>query len=241
MNFQNEPEKKASRADRAETVSSFFYKWIEKNRTNSSYYMRRHKLFSKYDEGIKLNNEQWHSVTPEKVAKQVASRTAQVYPNSRHVIDAFGGAAGNTIQFALNESFSRVGYVEMNPEVFDLATNNARIYDVDQNIDFVQCNFFDYECEKDENIVIFASPPWGGTDYKNSEIWDMHAAKPSIPSILEHARKITPNICIFLPRNTSEEDLRSLRQSNESLLIEYLYLAGYCQGLCAYFNAKLDA
>lgn len=37
-----------------------------------SYWAQRHKLFSKYDEGVWLTDDAWFGVTPERVAKLVS-------------------------------------------------------------------------------------------------------------------------------------------------------------------------
>lgn len=60
------------------------------------YWLQRYSLFSKYDEGIKLDEEGWFSVTPEVIAEHQALRCP-----TGLVIDAFTGVGGNAIQFAL--------------------------------------------------------------------------------------------------------------------------------------------
>lgn len=60
------------------------------------YWFQRYDLFSKYDVGIKLDEEGWFSVTPEEIAARQASRCA----GAGVVIDAFAGVGGNAIQFA---------------------------------------------------------------------------------------------------------------------------------------------
>lgn len=49
----------------------------------------------RFDEGVRLDRESWFSVTPESVARHIA--TKYTYDT---VVDAFCGAGGNTIQFA---------------------------------------------------------------------------------------------------------------------------------------------
>jgi hypothetical protein len=38
------------------------------------YWAQRYRLFSRYDEGIQLDEESWYSVTPEKIAEHIALR-----------------------------------------------------------------------------------------------------------------------------------------------------------------------
>ncbi|KAG5625474.1 hypothetical protein H5410_010692 [Solanum commersonii] len=59
------------------------------------YWVQRYDLFLRYDQGIKMDEEGWFSVTPEKIALRHASRCG-----GGVVIDGFAGVGGNAIQFA---------------------------------------------------------------------------------------------------------------------------------------------
>lgn len=52
-------------------------------------------MFSRYSEGCLLDEEGWYSVTPEKIADQIAERC-----RCDVIIDAFCGVGGNAIAFA---------------------------------------------------------------------------------------------------------------------------------------------
>jgi hypothetical protein len=43
------------------------------------FFKNRFYLFSKYDRGIKIDDESWYSITPEPVAKHVANRVISVF------------------------------------------------------------------------------------------------------------------------------------------------------------------
>lgn len=62
----------------------------------SKYWCQRYLLFSKFDNGIKMDEEGWFSVTPESIARHHASRCG-----SGIIVDCFTGVGGNAIQFAL--------------------------------------------------------------------------------------------------------------------------------------------
>lgn len=52
--------------------------------------------------------------------------------------------------------------------------------------------------------VVFLSPPWGGPEYNASTTFDLHTMIPPPLSALEMftaARRVTPNVVFFLPRN----------------------------------------
>eukprot|EP00268_Persea_americana_P049474 TRINITY_DN5308_c0_g1_i1.p1 TRINITY_DN5308_c0_g1~~TRINITY_DN5308_c0_g1_i1.p1 ORF type:complete len:746 (-),score=154.13 TRINITY_DN5308_c0_g1_i1:638-2875(-) len=63
------------------------------------YWWQRYLLFSRFDDGIKMDEEGWFSVTPEPIARHQASRCG-----SGTVIDCFTGVGGNAIQFAKRET-----------------------------------------------------------------------------------------------------------------------------------------
>lgn len=52
------------------------YENLEKPKDPSlaKYWSKRYYLFSKFDRGIKIDDESWYSVTPEPMAKHIASR-----------------------------------------------------------------------------------------------------------------------------------------------------------------------
>ncbi|CAN6272348.1 unnamed protein product [Urochloa humidicola] len=100
------------------------------------YWAQRHCLFSLYDRGVRMDAEGWYSVTPESVAAAQAARAA---PGDR-VVDAFAGCGGNAIQFAARGC--RVVAVEIDPRKAELAAHNARIYGVQDRIQFVVGDFY---------------------------------------------------------------------------------------------------
>ncbi|XP_039009746.1 trimethylguanosine synthase-like isoform X1 [Hibiscus syriacus] len=61
----------------------------------SKYWCQRYLLFSRFDEGIKMDEEGWFSVTPELIARHHASRCG-----SGIVVDSFTGVGGNAIQLS---------------------------------------------------------------------------------------------------------------------------------------------
>lgn len=61
----------------------------------SKYWRQRYLLFSKYDDGIKMDEEGWFSATPECIAKHHAFRCGNGI-----IVDCFTGVGGNAIRFA---------------------------------------------------------------------------------------------------------------------------------------------
>ena len=65
------------------------------------FWFQRHALFSRYDDGVRLDAESWYSVTPELIAIHVARRLLRP-PVCGVCVDAFCGVGGNAVQLALS-------------------------------------------------------------------------------------------------------------------------------------------
>ncbi|KAA8587582.1 hypothetical protein FQN60_016444 [Etheostoma spectabile] len=157
----------------------------------AKYWAQRYRLFSRFDEGIRLDREGWFSVTPERIAEHIALRVEHSFPDSQLVIDAFCGVGGNAIQFALTGK--RVLAIDIDPVRLNLARHNATVYSVADRIDFLQGDFLQLAPRLRGNVV-FLSPPWGGPDYLTAEIFRL-------------AKLISDNIVYFLPRNADMDQV----------------------------------
>ncbi|RWW16249.1 hypothetical protein GW17_00019878 [Ensete ventricosum] len=101
----------------------------------AKYWRQRHSLFSRFDDGILMDEEGWYSVTPEAIAVTHAARAASFAGRACPlVLDGFAGVGGNAIQFA-----SRC---DIDPRKIGFAVHNAKIYGVEDRIDFVTGDFF---------------------------------------------------------------------------------------------------
>ncbi|KAL3284722.1 hypothetical protein HHI36_018867 [Cryptolaemus montrouzieri] len=176
------------------------------------YWMRRFSLFSRFDEGVKLDKESWYSVTPEIVAKHTAQRC-----KTDVIIDAFCGAGGNTIQFAL--TCKKVIAVDIDPIKIELARNNAKVYGVVDKIEFIVGDFMTLASNLKADVV-FMSPPWGGPSYSNRLVYDLEKMLQPSPfsKLMEAANTISKNVAVFLPKNSNTFD--AVKQAGENGLIE---------------------
>jgi 16S rRNA G966 N2-methylase RsmD len=157
------------------------------------YWNQRYSIFSRFDDGVLLDEESWYSVTHECIAKSIADRLKEYL-----VMDGFAGAGGNIIQFAMN---GKTVAVEIDQSRIDMLKTNAEIYGVLENIRFVKGDFLEVaEAEKPVDVV-FMSPPWGGPDYVKSKKYDLFAMiTPDITKIMEVCNRITKNVVLYLPR-----------------------------------------
>ncbi|KAL6954994.1 hypothetical protein U1Q18_042880 [Sarracenia purpurea var. burkii] len=119
------------------------------------YWLQRYDLFSKYDEGIRMDEEGWFSVTPEEIAIWQAKRSG-----GGLVVDCFTGVGGNAIQFA--KMCCHVVAIDIDPQKVELALNNAKVYGVEDYIDFIVGDFVQlalalklYEDRKDMEKVTY--------------------------------------------------------------------------------------
>ncbi|SCZ98236.1 BZ3500_MvSof-1268-A1-R1_Chr3-2g06239 [Microbotryum saponariae] len=133
------------------------------------YWFQRYRLFSLFDQGVQMDREGWFSVTPEKIAQQIAERC-----RCNVIVDAFCGVGGNAIQFAF--TCEKVIAIDISPTRLACARKNAEIYGVADRIEFIQADFVEWAKEKAKRLeakpkeeeeieVVFLSPPWGGIDY----------------------------------------------------------------------------
>jgi trimethylguanosine synthase len=126
------------------------------------YWNQRRRLFSRFDQGVQLDEEGWYSVTPEQIADHVASRLTDLAagqggqgqgqgpgpggPNNNSnnnnivVLDAFCGCGGNAIAFAKQPGISVIG-VDLDRSKLRRAAHNAALYDIPPSkLVFIECN-----------------------------------------------------------------------------------------------------
>ena len=97
----------------------------------------------------------------------IATHVAEGAPKEKTmIIDAFAGAGGNAIAFALSGRWERVFAIEKDPKVLKCAKHNADVYGLANKIWWIQGDCFDVIKKRfsamGKSAIIFASPPWGG-------------------------------------------------------------------------------
>ena len=173
---------------------------LYKTAPNDKFWLQRYYYFSKFDKGIKMDYESWYSVTPEEIAKYTAKLI-----KGKTIIDGFCGCGGNVIQFS--KYCSKVYAVEISKSKLDMCKNNCKVYKCNNNIDFIHSDFLKMK-NKIKADYIFLSPPWGGTEYKNDEIYSIKKYMyPDITEIVRVSLNVADNILFFLPRNLDLDEL----------------------------------
>ncbi|KRY20640.1 Trimethylguanosine synthase, partial [Trichinella patagoniensis] len=180
------------------------------------YWNQRFRLFYKYEEGILLDEQSWFSVTPEAIACHIAKRC-----KNKLIVDAFCGVGGNAIQFAKQGNF--VIAIDIDPVKIKCARNNAKIYQVENQIQFICANFFDIY-RKLRSDIVFLAPPWGGPDYQCFREFDVKTIDIlDGKSIIEAARTISKSMIYFLPRNSSLLSIYDTVKFSKAVEIEQNY------------------
>jgi trimethylguanosine synthase len=123
-------------------------------------------------------------------------------------LDAFCGCGGNTIQFA--KLCGKVIALDIDPVKIEYCRNNARIYGVEDKIEFI-CGDFLQLAETLKADVVFLSPPWGGPSYSKVEKFDIEKMLPlDGVNLFRLAQGISDNIAYFLPRNVNKKQITQL-------------------------------
>ncbi|XP_047662692.1 trimethylguanosine synthase isoform X2 [Tachysurus fulvidraco] len=204
----------------------------------AKYWAQRYRLFSRFDEGVKLDHEGWFSVTPEKIAEHIAQRV-QVSPQTLVIVDAFCGVGGNAIQFALTGN--TVIAVDIDPVRLALAQHNAAVYGVSERIDFIQADFLQVAPRLRADVV-FLSPPWGGPEYLSADVFNIKTMmSPDGFEIFRLARMISENVVYFLPRNTDMEQIASLAGPGGKVEVEQNFLNNKLKTITAYFGSLINS
>lgn len=119
-----------------------------------------------------------------------------------------------------------------------MARHNAKIYGVEDKIDFIVGSYFDLINAIKADIV-FLSPPWGGPSYmKHDTIYDLEESLLPVAAskLMEATRKITNNIVMYLPRNSNTKQLATLAGPGNAVEIEQNFLDRKLVAITAYYG-----
>ena len=177
---------------------------------SGKWWKKRHFLFSKFDQGIIIeSNESWYSVTPEEISHSISKFFFKNFYSESVILDAFCGVGGNTIQFA---KYFKVIAIDIDPKKIEAARHNAKIYNVEQNIEFIVGDYFRIAPGlKNKVDAVFLAPPWGGPKYKKLPTYDLEINMPlNGKKIFSVASSISKNIAFYVPKNTNRDQLMNL-------------------------------
>jgi hypothetical protein len=206
------------------------------------YWLQRYSLFSKFDQGILLDEESWYSVTPEAIAKHQAERFLKIGGPDCIVVDPFAGAGGNAIQLAL--LVGKVIAIEIDQGRLDLLKNNAAVYGVENKIECIQGDFWHLKDQIKADFAFF-SPPWGGPEYSQQSTYDpeiMGGEKTFALTRLLNAAfhdMGCSGAAVFLPRNTQLDQI--ITAASSSLIGSSNNGGGRCEVEREVLNGRVKA
>ena len=178
-----------------------------------------------------MDKESWYSVTPEGIARGIAERC-----RCDLIVDGFCGVGGNAIQFAM--TCERVIAIDIDPEKIRRARSNARVYGVEDRIEFIVGDFFKVVPNLRRAVdVVFLSPPWGGPGYLTNEIYDIR--KMDGVKIFGAARQITEHIAYYVPRNVDVNQMAALAGPGGHVKLQKNLLNGWPNAITAYYNMAM--
>ena len=106
---------------------------------------------------------------------------------------------------------SKVYAIDIDPKKIEICKNNCKIYNCKDNIYFIEHDFLKIQEYKEIKVTadyIFLSPPWGGINYKNSDIYSIKTSmNPDISEIIKVSLKIVKYIMFYVPRTLMLEEL----------------------------------
>lgn len=148
---------------------------------------------SPQEKQMQLDKEALYSL----VIQPAALRTAALTPGD-HVIDLFCGAGGSAIGFA--RSGKRVTAIELNPERLEMARHNAKLFGVQDHIEFINDDSVKLFPSLRADSV-FLSPPWGGPEYTKRPLFTFECFQPDGNLLMNLALRSADTIVMQLPRN----------------------------------------
>ncbi|KAK4556339.1 putative diacylglycerol O-acyltransferase tgs1 [Recurvomyces mirabilis] len=207
------------------------------------YWHQRHDIFSLYDSGIWMTDAAWYGITPEPVATRIAADIASLAPAHKTIlVDAFAGAGGNTIAFALSGRWKQIFAIERDPIVLACAKKNAEVYGVGKKIFWIGGDSLVEVPRRLKalggSVVVFGSPPWGGPTYKDYEVYDLNVMEPySLDQLHKAFSAVTNDMVLYLPRTSDLRQLVKYAKGDEKMKVVHYCMHGASKALCVYLGA----
>lgn len=155
------------------------------------FWNRRYDLFSRFDEGVQVDEVGLYSTTPEKIALEQAKKM-----NCESIIDGFCGVGGNAVAFA--RIGEKVFAIEKDKKRLEMARHNAALYGVADKITFISGDFL-IEAPKIKADGVFIDPSWGGPEYKELEGFKLSNFAPDGNEILKLSFKYFQKVALKVP------------------------------------------
>ncbi|KAK9839910.1 hypothetical protein WJX74_000244 [Apatococcus lobatus] len=222
------------------------------------FWFQRYSLWSRFDDGILMDEAGWFSVTPEVLAAHHAHQCSSIF------VDGFAGVGGNAIQAAL--AGFQVVAVDMDAARLELVAHNALLYGVQHCIELLCADFFEVAPRLQADVV-FLSPPWGGLAYRDKTCFHVQeefgglgmglsclltVATQALPTRTVYedptaalqskmqSKSSTGVVACFLPRHSSLPEIAQCIPSSRSCIVERNYLNEQLKAITLYLVCGED-
>lgn len=190
---------------------------------------RRLDLFSRFDEGVKLDIESWTDCVWEKIGKCIAKRWKNV-----KVLDAFCGTGGVAIQLARH---CKVLALDLDPLKVEYAKHNANIYGVAEKITFMQGDFLSLGPQLHVDMVMLDLPR---TPNPSNGLHETFVNPPLLP-VLDMAQRCAPSVLLYLPKEISIDEVAEVISTTTDFPcaaeIEVYHISGSVKGISVIMGA----
>jgi 16S rRNA G966 N2-methylase RsmD len=161
---------------------------------------RRRRLFSRWEQGIEVDDEGLLSATPEALALRIAHGARGV------VLDGTCGVGALSIAYARQPEVERVIAVDLDPSRAQMARANARAYGVERRVEVVVGDIVELACRVRADLLVL-DPPWGGREYDRERV-GLAGLGLDVSAALE---RFAGPVVLKLPRSFDAEELPGFR------------------------------
>ena len=149
------------------------------------------KIFSNYGK-LKIDDDSFSYITIREIAELISKIISyhllqfNINPQKSTIIDYTSGVGGNVLSFS--KYFLHVYAIEISALRAEYLKNNIDVYGF-KNIHVINESAIDYNENSIVKLnpnVIFIDPPWGGADYKNSDVLTLKLGDVSIEDLIKN-------------------------------------------------------
>ncbi len=83
------------------------------------------------------------------------------------------------------------------------------------------------------DVLVFASPPWGGVSYRDHEVFDLETMEPYNLSALHEACSVMDHL-LYLPRTSDLQQIAELAPRGEKIGVVQYCMKGASKAMVAY-------
>ncbi|KAK9785969.1 hypothetical protein WJX73_008868 [Symbiochloris irregularis] len=190
---------------------------------DSRYYDRLDSLWSRWAEGVAMDDHSWSTATPEPIARHHAEQL-----KGARVVDAMAGCGGDVVAFACHPAIQEVVAIDKHAQRLEACRHNSMVYGCSQKLQTLCADFLTVAASLQADTV-YMSPPWcqEGHSWDSMKPFDLgqdfaglglnlagliQASYPALRTIADgsggNSDRRRGTLAFFLPKATSAASLR---------------------------------